>query len=242
MNGIFVGGCHLVGKPHGVSAGFVRRLWKRWREVDREVHFELLPYAVEWAALFSACREALAKKPDFLVLNIQSGLVLPTWDRTMKRWGLKKEEPLEATANWFEPLEWKPQKRGTWYWQAKRLGILVLGGHRERWSWIESEWIKLAQEFAQSSTRVIVMTPTPVNNAFFVHGMANLERVRQIVLAHQQGYEVYDAFTSVSTLGKKGLWLDGQHISREAHELIAGELWDLMCEKGEDPCRTEFKK
>lgn len=238
MNVVFLGGCHLVGKPHGVSAGFVRQLWKRWRQIDRTVHFEILPYAVQWQALFDACREALKKDPDLFVLNIQSGLVLPTWERTMKRIGLKQGESMDATENWFAPLAWKPQARGAWYWRAKRLGILALGGHREKWSWIEREWNKLAQEFQISRTRVIVMTPTPVKDEFFIRGTSNLERVRKIVLTYREGYEVFDALTEVQTLGEAGLWFDGQHISRDAHVLIANQLWSMICEKGAYPCNT----
>lgn len=241
MDVIFVGGCHLVGKPHGVSAGFVRRLWKRWRQFDRNIHFDMLPYAVEWQALFDTCREALKKEPDCLVLNIQSGLVLPTWDRTMKRWGLKIVNEMNATENWFAPIEWKPQKRGQWYWKAKRMGILALGGHHEKWAWIEKEWEKLALEFEKGLTRVIIMTPTPVKDEFFIHGTANLERVREIVLSFGRCYQVYDAFTAVKTLGDEGLWLDGQHISREAHKLVADQLWNMMCEKGEYPCKPESR-
>jgi hypothetical protein len=240
MKGIFIGGCHLVGKPHGVSAGFVRRLWRQWRNLDKNVHFEMIPYAVEWAALFDACREGLRKKPDFLVLNIQSGLVLPTWDRTMIRLGIKNQKPVQDTENWFEPLDWKPQNRGRFYWSIKKMGILMLGGHREKWHWIEEEWKKLAQELYESKTLTIIMTPTPVNDEFFVHGSANLERVRKIVLKYKYSYEVYDAYEAVKTLGEEGLWLDGQHISREAHALIADQLWCLIREKGEYPCRKEY--
>ena len=242
MKATFVGGCHLVGKPHGVSAGFVRKLWKRWRSLDRNVHFEMIPYAVQWTALFDACLEGLKKEPDFLVLNIQSGLVLPTWDRTMKRLGIKKEDQANATENWFAPIEWKPQSRGHFYWRAKRLGILALGGHKEKWTWIEKEWGKLAQEFSKSKTRVIIMTPTPVKDEFFVRGIANLERVCEMVLTYEDDYEVYDAYVAVKGLGNLGLWLDGQHISREAHILIADQLWSLIYEKGEYPCRPENKQ
>lgn len=88
MNVVFVGGCHLVGKPHGIQQGFVRLLWKRWRKVYPRLHFDLIPYAVNWNALLAVFRETVnqpEKKPDLIIINIQAGLVLPTWERTLKR-------------------------------------------------------------------------------------------------------------------------------------------------------------
>lgn len=241
MRGIFVGGCHIVGKPHGSSYGFVRLLWKRWRSQDRKVHFDLLPYAVSWEALFRVCRDALVGKPDFIVLNIQSGLVLPTWERTLQRRGFKPGQPQgEPTENWFAPLRWEPEHRGRIYWTLKKLGILFLGGQREDWERIENEWARLAAEFAASPVRVIVMTPTPVRDDYFVRGTNNLERIRKMVLSYS-GYEVCDVYPSLRALGSEGLWYDGQHLSKKGHHVIAELLGDMFCSKGDTSCRESKK-
>lgn len=229
MKVVFIGGCHLVGKPHGVQYGFVRRLWKRWRKESRDVHFDLVPYAARWDSLLEACRDVLARFPDVIIVNIQAALVLPTWDRTLRRLGFSGENKAEDPAlNWFAPTAWKPANQGRAYWIAKRAGILLLGGHRENWSRIEEVWQEISRLLKRSPARVIVLTPTPANGEFFVRGQANLERVRELVLRFSDCYEVCDIYPDLQKMGNEALWLDGQHISVAGHTLIEEKLWSTL--------------
>lgn len=229
MKVAFVGGCHLVGKPHGVQYSFVRLLWKRWRGKERDVHFDLIPYAVRWEALFEACREALNRKPAVLVVNVQAGLVLPTWERTMKRLGFGYgDNAPEATLNWFGPSAWKLDQKGKAYWMMKKAGIFLLGGHRENWQLIGDMWRELSCLFRESSTRVIVMTPTPAHPEYFLRGKANLQQVRKIIFEHSSVYEVCDVYSGLDKMGEKALWIDGQHLSKDGHLLIAEQLWEML--------------
>lgn len=242
MRVVFVGGCHLVGKPHGVQHGFVRLLWKSWRRIVPGLHFELVPYATDWQALQRACLEILAdplQEPDVLIVNLQAGLVLPTWERTLKRLGLKEnsKEP-EATENWFAPPVWHPKDRNRCYWFLKKGAIFLLGGHREDWEGIRVLWAELSERFAQAKARVIVMSPTPVLNRHFVFGQKNLETVRSLVLQGVDSgrYEVCDVYGQLLPLGERALWLDGQHLSKESHNLIAQSLEEMLRDNN-----TEYK-
>lgn len=241
MRVTFVGGCHLVGKPHGVQHGFVRLLWKSWRRVCTELHFDLVPYATNWQALQRACLQVLSdpqRQPDILILNLQSGLVLPTWQRTLQRLGLNKDrKEAEATENWFAPPV-RPKDRSRWYWLWKKIAIVLLGGHREDWRGIEQIWANLSLVFAKAKTRVIVMSPTPVKSKYFVFGRKNLESVRRLVLhgADSGYYEVFDVYPMLFELGEKALWLDGQHLAKESHVLIAQSLGKMLIHKEECAC------
>lgn len=224
MKVIFVGGCHLVGKPHGVQYGFVRLLWKRWRRINRDVHFDLMPYAVNWDALLQTCKAALVRSPELLIINLQAGLVLPTWERTIKRWK-RAGEITQATQNWFAPTTWKPQGKGRLYWRIKAALIILLGGHCENWHRINAIWEELGQLFYQSTTRVIVMTPTPARKEYFVRGKSHLERVRKMVLANAGNYDVCDVYPELEQMGAEALWIDGQHLSIGGHAIVAETLW-----------------
>lgn len=227
MKVIFVGGCHLVGKPHGVQYGFVRLLWRRWRKLNRKLHFDMVPYAVNWEALLQACKDGLAGSPDVLILNIQAGLVLPTWERTLKRWRVTTGETAEVTLNWLAPTIWKPQGKGRIYWGIKGALIVLFGGHRENWHRIREIWEELTNLFAQSPSRIIVMTPTPVRKEYFVWGKSHLERVRKMVLEGHY-YEVCDVYPELLSIGSEALWIDGQHISILGHVKVADALWRLL--------------
>ncbi len=236
MKVIFVGGCHLVGKPHGVSCGFVRLLWKRWRKINRNLHFDLIPYSVDWKSLLDSVKEALARRPDLIIINTQAGLVLPTWDRTLVRLGLRpKQEIDELRDNWAKTLVWQPKDKGKFYWQIKSLGILILGGHRENWNSIETLWQELSEEIEQAMVPVIIMTPTPARGEYFVRGVENLERFREMVLRYASCYRVCDVYPELKALNLDALWIDGQHLSKKGHMVVGDRLWHSIQEvEGEE--------